>query len=322
MSNDQSLELTAGSAHDDVRSPGAALRAAREARGESVAEVAFALKLNPRQIAALEADDFAALPGTAFVRGFLRNYARYVGLDPAPLLAGVERLGGQGDVDLSPIRNADGELPSGGSAPRLGAASVRWIVLLLVAALLAGWYFDWFRTEPVSVERMLETPAADSAALDAQPAAVPSAPVEEAPAGSAGSPADVAILTPPAPGTAPAEQPAAVPVAPAQPVSAAQPAPPVAADVATGAGDVPVPPVSGRQLAFRFAGESWVEVRDATGTIIYSGVNRPGSERNVQGTPPFALVIGNATSVALEFDGKPVDLAPHTKVSVARLTVK
>ncbi|WP_341648617.1 helix-turn-helix transcriptional regulator [Thauera humireducens] len=84
MSNDQSLELTAGSAHDDVRSPGAALRAAREARGESVAEVAFALKLNPRQIAALEADDFAALPGTAFVRGFLRNYARYVGLDPAP----------------------------------------------------------------------------------------------------------------------------------------------------------------------------------------------------------------------------------------------
>ena len=123
MSNDQSREPAADIAHEDVRSPGAVLRAAREARGESVSEVAFALKLNPRQIAALEADNFSALPGMAFVRGFLRNYARYLGLDPAPLLAGVERLAGQGDVDLSPIRNADGELPIGGSAPKLGAAS-------------------------------------------------------------------------------------------------------------------------------------------------------------------------------------------------------
>ncbi|WP_287367560.1 helix-turn-helix transcriptional regulator, partial [Thauera sp.] len=79
MSNDQSREPAADIAHEDVRSPGAVLRAAREARGESVSEVAFALKLNPRQIAALEADNFSALPGMAFVRGFLRNYARYLG---------------------------------------------------------------------------------------------------------------------------------------------------------------------------------------------------------------------------------------------------
>ena len=53
------------------------LRVAREARGESVHEVAFAIKLSPRQVEALEKDDFAALPGMAFVRGFARNYARY-----------------------------------------------------------------------------------------------------------------------------------------------------------------------------------------------------------------------------------------------------
>ncbi|WP_287367802.1 helix-turn-helix domain-containing protein, partial [Thauera sp.] len=267
-----------------------------------------------RQIAALEADNFSALPGMAFVRGFLRNYARYLGLDPAPLLAGVERLAGQGDVDLSPIRNADGELPIGGSAPKLGAASVRWMVLLLVAALLAGWYFDWFRTEPVSVERMLETPAADTAVLDSQPMVVPSAPVEASSVTSmtpTDSPADVRPQTDSA---APTEE-----AAPAEPVA---PVLPAVTGATAEAGDAPVQSGSGGRLAFRFAGESWVEVRDATGAIVYSGVNRAGTERNVQGTPPFALVIGNATNVVLEFDGKPVDLAPHTKVSVARLTVK
>ena len=96
-------------------SPGAQLRRAREARGESVHEVAFALKLSPRQVDALERDDFDALPGMAFLRGFMRNYARYVGLDATPLLDAVQRMAGQGSPDLSPIRNADGDLPSGGS---------------------------------------------------------------------------------------------------------------------------------------------------------------------------------------------------------------
>ncbi|MBR0568630.1 DUF4115 domain-containing protein, partial [Azoarcus sp. L1K30] len=75
-------------------------------------------------------------------------------------------------------------------------------------------------------------------------------------------------------------------------------------------------------LRFTFSGESWVEVRDGAGTIVFSGLGVAGSSRTVQGKPPFALVIGNARSVQLEFNGNPVDLAPHTKVSVARLTVK
>ena len=75
----QSDHLASGT--ESAASPGARLRRAREARGESVHEAAFAIKLSPRQIEALENDDFAALPGMAFVRGFARNYARYLGLD-------------------------------------------------------------------------------------------------------------------------------------------------------------------------------------------------------------------------------------------------
>jgi len=42
----------------------------------------------------------------------------------------------------------------------------------------------------------------------------------------------------------------------------------------------------------------------------------------VRGTPPFSLVIGNASHVRLTYNGKPVDLAPHIKVDVARLTIE
>ena len=58
-----------------------ALRAAREAAGLSLDEVAQQLKLAPRQVRALEEDDFGVLPGRTFVRGFVRNYARLLNLD-------------------------------------------------------------------------------------------------------------------------------------------------------------------------------------------------------------------------------------------------
>src|SRR5258705_7844776 len=66
--------------------PGPQLAAAREACGFSVADVARQLKLAPWQIEALETGNYARMPGTVFVRGFIRNYARLVKLDPAALL--------------------------------------------------------------------------------------------------------------------------------------------------------------------------------------------------------------------------------------------
>ena len=312
-------------------SPGAQLRRAREARGESVHEVAFALKLSPRQVDALERDDFDALPGMAFLRGFMRNYARHVGLDAAPLLDAVQRMAGQGSPDLSPIRNADGDLPSGGSR-RGGSFPAGLVVLVLLVLLAVGWYFDWFRTgTSPSAETVVEpAPAfapAPSQAIEPQsaiqmtppqPAAVD--PAEDAPdqvpSGTAAADGESATAAPDAAmdaavETTPAGEAAAAPAADSV---AASPAAPAAAPAATAAG-------SG-QLSFRFGADSWVEVRDASGTILHSGTNRAGSTRSVQGTAPFTLVVGNAANVTLEQDGKAVDLAAHVRGSVARLTLR
>ncbi len=330
-------------------SPGAQLRHAREARGETVQEVAFALKLNPRQVEALERDDFSALPGIAFVRGFMRNYARHLGLDATPLLDAVQRLVGQGTPDLSPIRNADGDLPVG-DGRRRGSFPAGLVVLVLLVMVATGWYFDWFRTDSAPLAETVAEPLPGFAPAPTQPAEPQ--PAESQPAESQSpdlqptesQPATSAVqLTPPLPrviepaaGAAAREEAAAPAVgteAAVQPVTgtvaaAASGAPsnpsavspePAAAVVAP----EPLPaPGAGAQLSFRFGAESWVEVRDASGTILHSGVNRAGSTRSVQGTAPFTLVVGNASSVTLEHDGKPVDLAAHIRGSVARLTLR
>ncbi len=325
-------------------SPGAQLRRARELRGLSIHDVSDALKLSPRQVQALEYDDYEALPGPTFVRGFLRNYARCLGLDPVPLLDDVQRAAGLGSIDLSPISNARGDLPVGGT-PRT-SAPVGLIVLVLLATVLAGWYFDWFRTEAppevIESEFSLETeqmpPAFDpqtNRLTMVEPAAS-----EAAPGAGSETPPPAATITPPLPQTAPGvavvgppapgavTQAAPKPPIPADRTAADQPlaVPPAVAPaaepvVAATVEPAPAPP-QGAQLAFRFAADSWVEVRDAAGAIVYSGISRAGSSRNVQGNPPLALVVGNAAQVSLEFDGKPVDLGPHTKGSVARLVVR
>ncbi|WP_027893960.1 helix-turn-helix domain-containing protein [Calidithermus chliarophilus] len=71
----------------DMGGFGERLREARAAKGLGVAEVAGRLKLRPAMVEALEGEAWEQLPEPALTRGYLRNYALVLGLDPKPLLA-------------------------------------------------------------------------------------------------------------------------------------------------------------------------------------------------------------------------------------------
>ena len=75
------------------------------------------------------------------------------------------------------------------------------------------------------------------------------------------------------------------------------------------------------RLVVRTDGEAWIEIRDSADRMLVSSLNPAGSERVVRGKPPYSLVIGNAHNVRVTYDDKPIDLAPHTRQDVARLTV-
>ena len=84
----------------------------------------------------------------------------------------------------------------------------------------------------------------------------------------------------------------------------------------------PVVPKTGpHRLVVRTEGEAWIEIRDSLDRMLVSSLNPAGSERVVRGRPPYTLVIGNAANVRVTYGEKPIDLAPHTRHDVARLTV-
>ena len=82
-----------------------------------------------------------------------------------------------------------------------------------------------------------------------------------------------------------------------------------------------VPKVGAHRLVVRTEEEAWIEIRDSADRMLVSSLNPAGSERVVRGRPPYSLVIGNASAVRVTYDDKPVDLVPHTRQDVARLTI-
>lgn len=258
----------------------------REALGLSVADVAAQLRLSSRQIEALEADDYERLPGKTFTRGFARNYARLLQLDPEPLLAALEHaLPQSGGGEIVPKTE---DIPFSTGRDESGR---RYLLLLgLLVLVIPLVLYDAYRDRGVA-EAPLRAPVT-----------VPVAPPAVAPAPAAPTPA-----VPEQPPALPAAE--ALPPAPPEPRTAEQP--PAAA------------PAPGEALLrFRFEQESWIEVTDANGQPVARQLNPPGSEWTVRGRLPLNLVVGNAAAVTLELNGEPVALNPRPGSGTARLTLK
>jgi cytoskeleton protein RodZ len=121
-------------------------------------------------------------------------------------------------------------------------------------------------------------------------------------------PTPAPVLLPQMPPAFPRASPATV-VAPATPATAVS-------------GVVPPVRVTEQTIQFRLAQPAWLEVRDSTGKVLHSAVGSAGSAVNVQGLPPFSLVVGNAANVLVSYKNKPVDIKPYIDVTVARFTLK
>src|SRR4029077_2901716 len=118
-------------------SAGARLRGARGAARLFIHAVAQQLKLAPRQVRALEEDDFAQLPGRTFVRGFMRNYARFVRLDSDEVLATLPDANAAPSLDrpsLAATTRVIGELPADAHSK---PSSARWAIPLALVAIAA-----------------------------------------------------------------------------------------------------------------------------------------------------------------------------------------
>ena len=272
-------------------SVGEQLRAAREAKGMSVPDVAKVLKLSVNQVVALEADDWSRLPGNTIIRGFVRNYARLFKLDSEPLMSALTALAMPQSAKLDLPAGSNTALPQIGKAERRDFATVFSSLVLVVLAVLVYFFMpaDFWQSKLAEFLSGLKGSKATGAAVDTS---TPNA------------------LSPqPAPGATTVEP-------------AAQPDQPALAAAAIGADSQKVPASdSSGGLKLSFSQPSWVEIRDRSGQIIFSQLNPAGSQREIEGQPPFSLVVGNASNVTVHYKGQVVELLQRSKDDVARLNL-
>jgi cytoskeleton protein RodZ len=300
-----------------ANSAGALLRAAREKAGLSLGDVASRLRMGVKQVRALEQDDYAALPTGTFLRGFVRNFAKEVGLVPDEalrLLAETHREGAAINASAVIMPSQQNiRVPTPGKEFATPRARALIAVALGSIVLAIVWYW-WEYVKPHRADGGRPKVVAEEKAVS-EPITLPARAVDAAP---------------PAVGAAPGNLPdenakPAVDLKASEPVSV--PAPAVVAVAPTEPAEAPIVPrpalpAGSGLLGFTFSGESWVEVADRNGKIVLDRKFKDGETEEIVGRPPFTVVVGNAKVTKMAYNGREVDLVPHTRVAVARLTVK
>nr|WP_314568740.1 RodZ family helix-turn-helix domain-containing protein [uncultured Pseudomonas sp.] len=310
--------------------PGDTLRQARESNGWSLAEVALKLNLTTTSLGNLEAGAFDKLPGHTFARGYIRAYAKLLGIDQAILVQQFDQFTGT-DSQGSNVHGL-GRIEE---PVRVSHTILRIVSLLLLIAVVGGGFVWWQdqasqRTKDMTSNAMehVEVESADGTTqihpLDepedqavAEGQAAPEAPVAEQPVPEAAPAATAAVpATPAAPAhtpTVPAAQPHTS-TAPVQAPATTTPAAPAISPPTT-----PALIAGDGRVQITFVADCWTQLTDSNGKVLFSGLKRKGDTLDQGGKPPLTLRLGFARGAQVAYNGQPVDVAPFTSGETARL---
>jgi len=346
--------------------PGETLRKAREAHGWTLAEVATQLRLKAQTLSQVEAGEFDRLPGHTFARGYVRSYAKLLGMDPAQMVSAFDRYTGT-DAKGSEVHS----LSTIKQPMRLPQSILRFVSFALLLVLIGFGLLWWQESSQsgsvlnaLSLEHIevdgadgttqihpLDEPQEPAAEQDMQPVE-PTQPLTAEQVAAAGEL--------PAAAEAPAEEESAAQV-PLAPVTVAASEKVTAIDRALGqkrveeapaVGAVAVVPTSGQAagavsavaveapasasepqvpasapamgegtLSISFSADCWIQVTDASGKVLLSGLKRAGDAVDLRGKAPLGVRLGYARGAQLSYNGQPVDVAPFVRGQTARLKV-
>lgn len=323
MSTEEQSTGSTDSAMTPEERPGALLKTAREAAKLSVEDVARELRMTVSKVRALEADDYDQLHSDTFIRGYLRTYAKLLGLEPDDLLQAYKqarRQAGLGDEpEESPLRI---NVPE---PTRSLWKFVIWIVVLLAGIWALSVWFLGNRQSPIADGALMDpvselrTPAPTSTEADAErpdtetagssePEAQPEEGVEE----GSGEEADTAALDSPPEVTQAGIDAAATPSSAVEPLAATE--------VSAPGASLNEPEVLD-QLSLSFSDECWVEVTDSRGDVLEADLLQPGRELRLSGEAPFTVKLGNAEAVQIELNGESFEFVPPASGRLMTLNV-
>lgn len=325
---------------------GIMLREARDRAGFTRDELARRLCMTPDKLEALEQDAFERFAGTTYVRGYIRNLCKELGLDATVVMEAFVR---QMPVEVAaePARAPVGAVLSSRRERRRGSLSAPLILVLALAAGGGFWWFDQQAGDGSQLVRvdgaqdrddseLLATASSYSAEADISEEAAEGefptvqsvetpealadineerAAVPEVDDGAPETDAELADVVPPD-----VETPSAEALHPVAERSAEMPsglAPVAAAETVEAPSEAGTAP----RLVISFQGESWLEVTDATGYKMIAKLQPAGSTVELNGRAPFSVMLGNAAAATITFDGQVVDSAPIGNRRTRKLSV-
>ena len=293
-----------GTAPPVPASAGRQLMAQRMFRGWTIEQVAAQLKLSPHQIEALEADLLERLPNLMIARGFIRNYAKLLQIDAAPLLNTVEH-DATSPIEAIRRRRSLSEplvkvrLPSMQASARSGSRFTAALVALVLAGI--GWAaFHWGGLALPSMQQAVLPAAVEAVTtIEAVPQAAPDVPKPTAPAVES---------------TAATAEMASEESAKTDPKDASSSIAGAVADAAKAASD--------NLLKLVMHQDSWIELKSRNGSVLASRLAKAGTVETFEIVEPVMLVVGNVAGVDAVLRDTRLDLSASTSTNVARVNLE
>ncbi|WP_323659724.1 cytoskeleton protein RodZ [Pectobacterium versatile] len=314
----------------EAKLPGERLREARERLGLTQQTIAERLCLKVTTVRDIEDGTTPADLAPTFLRGYIRSYAKLVHLPEDELLPIVDKQAIPKTISVSPMQSFS--LKKSRKKRDGWLMTITWLVVLVVLGLTGAWWWQNHQAQQAEINSMVDHASSMQAQTEGQsvPLIDNSAAQETATPDSVVAPSTpvdlsaTAAATPstPASATAPSSQ---------SPTHANAAQPQAAGNVLLGAGAVAPaagtvaesnPVSAAHALVMTFKADCWLEVTDASGKKLFSGMQRNGGTLNLDGQSPYKLKIGAPAAVQIQFQGKPVDLSQFVRSSqVARLTL-
>lgn len=293
----------------DTVQPGTLLKAKREALGLTQKQVADRLRLRLSIIQSLEENNFASDQVATFTRGYLRSYAKAVGIKESVILASFD--------DCYPTVVAEQPMQSFSKKTKREKHDSRimtltWGIFAIIIGISSLWWWQNQEQENVVIE---SSPSITSTSVErlrdedftTVPELVPTVDESQVEAEAVDIPVEI--------NTQAAE------LIPSPEDDTAE------ADLS--ASDDPVldktPPQDATNpyapLTLTFSADCWIQVKDAAGKTLSTGIKKSGQTVTLQGEAPFQIILGAPESVSMTFASEPVDLSGYTSGKVARFTL-
>jgi len=303
--------------------PGTLLKEKREALGLTQQQVADRLRLRVTIIQNLEENKFESDLVATFIRGYLRSYAKAVGLKESEILAAYEKSAGKVSQEQT-MQSFSRKTKRAKHDSHLNI--ITWGVLVILIGMSSLWWWQNHRDTGVVVGQDDEV----SAVLDNDAATKESdgkgfATVSELTEEQGEEP--VEVTEPATDGDVAADEAMASEDASVQSAdtneATASDSQDVAAEQTTAVAEESAPVVANDDstLTMSFTADCWVQVKDATGKTLVTGIKKAGQSVDLRGKKPLQVILGAPEGVTMTFASEPVDLSRYTSGKVARFTL-